>query len=166
MRRRHDLLESEQGEIRIAQRLVLEHVDRGVAGPARAQRSHERARLRPAARPWLADDESVRTLTELAAAVGLPERAPAAPTSARKIRRALRDLREAVERFNGRWAEFLRWLDLSAVNQSRDGYNRYYLLEKECALGALAVARDGFRPLPPLTTEALLELLPPLPVPR
>jgi hypothetical protein len=119
-----------------------------------------------AARPWLTDDEPVRTLTELTAAVGLPERAPAAPTSARKIRRALRDLREGVERFNGRWSEFLRRLDLSAVNKLRDGYNRYYLLEKECALGPEAVARDGFRPLPPLTGEALVELLPPLPVPR
>ena len=43
VRRRDDLFEPQQREIRVAHRLVLEHVNRGIAGPARAERGHERA---------------------------------------------------------------------------------------------------------------------------
>ena len=35
--------EPQQREIRVAHRLVLEHVNRGIAGPASAERGHERA---------------------------------------------------------------------------------------------------------------------------
>jgi hypothetical protein len=57
-------------------------------------------------------------------------------------------------------------VDLSQVNALRDGYNRYYVLEKECASRSPRTARHGFRPLPPLTADDLAALLPPLPVPR
>ena len=53
-------------------------------------------------------------------------------------------------------------VDLARVNQLRDGYNRYYVLEKECAVRSPKVARQGFRPLPPLTTADLAAELPPL----
>jgi hypothetical protein len=94
-------------------------------------------------------------------------RAPVEATaSARVLRGALRELRESIERFNRRWAAFLADVDVSAVNELREGYNRYYLLEKECASPSIRVARLGFRPLPPLTRDEVAELLPPLPVPN
>jgi hypothetical protein len=88
-----------------------------------------------------------------------------ATSSERVLRRALVELRESVERFNRRWAAFLQTIDLSGVNEARRGYNRYYLLEKECAVRSPAVARQGFHPLEPLTLEEVADLLPLLPVP-
>lgn len=52
-------------------------------------------------------------------------------TSSRALRRALRELTESIERFNQRWQEFLQGVDVSHVNELRDGYNRWYVLEKE-----------------------------------
>ena len=57
-------------------------------------------------------------------------------------------------------------MDLSAVNELRKGYNRYYVLEKECAVRSARIARQGFAPLPPLTTGDLVAQFPLLPVPR
>ena len=82
------------------------------------------------------------------------------------LRQALTELTESIERFNGRWREFLTQVDLTAVNEARDGYNRYYLLEKECALRSPNLARQGFRRLAPLTPADVAELLPLLPVPQ
>ena len=87
-------------------------------------------------------------------------------TSARVLRRALRELLESLERFNRRWAEHLARQDLRPVNEAREGYNKYYLLEKECAVRSPALARRHFEPLPPLTLADLEALVPPLPVPR
>ncbi|MFL5338548.1 MAG: hypothetical protein ACJ8F7_00125 [Gemmataceae bacterium] len=67
-----------------------------------------------------------------------------------------------ARRFNAAWDQFLHSLDLSQVNALRDGYNRYYLLEKECALRSAKLAEVGFRPLPPLTYADLAALFPPL----
>jgi hypothetical protein len=128
-------------------------------------------RLRPPAgdwaalRPWLADAAQVGALEELAAAVPAPAEA-SAPVGARHRRRALRALAGAVARFNAAWGEFLHGLDLSGVNALRDGYNRYYVLEKEMALRSPVLARRGFLPLPELTVDDLAALLPPLPVPQ
>src|SRR5262249_61718464 len=47
VRRRDDLFELQQRQIGIAHRLVLEHVDRGTARPARAPRPPQRARPAP-----------------------------------------------------------------------------------------------------------------------
>jgi hypothetical protein len=94
-------------------------------------------------------------------------RLPVAPTGSwRVLRAAVRELRESIERFNRRWQGFLQGLDLSHVNALRDGYNRYYLLEKECAVRSARVARQGFVRLTPLTKAELAALLPVLPVPR
>ena len=57
-------------------------------------------------------------------------------------------------------------MDLGPVNEVREGYNRYYLLEKECALRSPLLARQGFVRLNPLTVDDLAALLPPLPVPQ
>ena len=39
-------------------------------------------------------------------------------------------------------ADFLRDVNLSRVNALRDGYNRYYVLEKECAVHSPQLARQ------------------------
>jgi hypothetical protein len=120
-----------------------------------------------ALRPWLANDDQLGVLRHLEALLQPRLRSPVERTSsARALRRALRDLVESLERFNQRWQAFLPGVDLTHVNELRDGYNRYYLLEKECAVRSARVARQGFRRLEPLTTEALASVLPALPVPR
>jgi hypothetical protein len=93
-------------------------------------------------------------------------RVPVAVTgSARALRRALHELRESLESFNRRWSVFLTEVSLDCVNELREGYNRYYILEKECAVRSPQLARQGFRPLPPATAADLEAQLPPLPVP-
>jgi hypothetical protein len=120
-----------------------------------------------ALRPILADDEQLNRLRRLEAELDPRPRLAEPPTTSRRaLRRALRELRESLQRFNRRWAAFLAEADLSPVNALRDGYNRYYILEKECASRSPRTARHGFRPLPPLTADDLAALLPPLPVPR
>lgn len=119
-----------------------------------------------ALRPCLADEEQVRSLERMHVALDPQLRTPVVPTSSRRrLRRALRELRESIELFNRRWQTYLRAVDLRGVNELRDGYNRYYLVEKECALRSPRLAREGFVRLEPLTAEALFALLPLLPVP-
>src|SRR5207244_3829950 len=94
-------------------------------------------------------------------------RVPVEPATApRTLRRALRELAESIERFNQRWLKHLPTVDLTQVNQLRDGYNRYYLLEKECSVRSALVARQGFQRLEPLTVDDLIAQVPPLVVPR
>lgn len=81
----------------------------------------------------------------------------------RTLRRALGDLRASVKSFNGRWRNFRDDVDLTEINALRDGYNRYYLLEKECALGSARTARQDFVPLPPLSMDEMRRLFPLLP---
>jgi hypothetical protein len=116
--------------------------------------------------PSFLDEDRVRRLRDLHADLQPRLRAPiAATTSPRVLRRAFEELRESLERFNRRWREYLHELDLTALNRKREEYNRYYVLEKECAVRSPRVARHGFRPLPPLTTADVETLLPPLPIP-
>lgn len=81
----------------------------------------------------------------------------------RVLRLALRELSESIDHFNRRWREFLESLDLGPINALRDGYNRYYLLEKECAMRSARLARQGFRRLEPVTVGHLVELFPAIP---
>jgi hypothetical protein len=93
--------------------------------------------------------------------------APVTPiSSGRVLRRAVAELGESIERFNRRWHEFLHQVDLAPLNELREGYNRYYLLEKECAVHSARLARQGFVRLPPFTRAELTVLLPALPAPR
>jgi hypothetical protein len=117
-------------------------------------------------RPLLAGDEDVAALAQLEALVSPPPPQVVPPATPRKLRRTLEALRRSVSRFNERWRQFLPTVDLTEVNAERDGYNRYYLLEKECAVRSARVAREGFRPLPPLTAADLEAALPLLPLPR
>jgi hypothetical protein len=128
-------------------------------------------RLRALAGDWsalqslLADEAQIAVLGELAAVVQPPEE-PALSASTRRQRQALRDLAEQVARFNADWGEFLGTLDLSEVNALRDGYNRFYVLEKEIALRSPVLARRGFQTLPLLTAADLFAQLPLLPTPQ
>jgi hypothetical protein len=88
---------------------------------------------------------------------------PASPRSRRAI---ARDLAASVGRFNARWEAFVGKLDLSLINRSIDGYNRFYMIEKECVMGSSRLAAQHFRPIPPVTPEAVLFAHPPLPVPE
>lgn len=118
-------------------------------------------------RPLLADADQLTLLERLHAVLSPALRVPVEPTtSARTLRRALRDLIASLERFNHRWETYLPTVDLTPVNALRAGYNRYYVLEKECALRSARLAREGFRRLEPLTAADLAGLLQPLPVPR
>lgn len=78
-----------------------------------------------------------------------------------EFRRWCRD----VEQFNVYWRATAAAADLTAVNQRREAYNRWYLLEKECAIGSARLAAQGFEPLRPLTTADILAHFPELPVP-
>jgi hypothetical protein len=118
-----------------------------------------------ALRPWLRDEGELAKLHQLQN--DLAPRASEVPTtSARRLRWALRELTESVEQFNRRWQAFLPTVDLTQVNRLREGYNRYYVLEKECAVRSVRLARQGFQRLDPLTPAQLAEWLPPLPVPQ
>ena len=120
-----------------------------------------------ALRPLLAEDEQVRTLDTMHADLAPRLRVPVSmTTSVRTLRRALRELIESIAVFNRRWLKVLATVDVGGVNELREGYNRWYLLEKECAIGSARLARIGYKELPPLTSEELARLLPPLPVVR
>ena len=121
----------------------------------------------PAVRPLLADDGQLALLRRLHDELRPQPRFPPRRTSSRRaLRRALADLRVSLAAFNRRWEGYLRDLDLSPVNDARDGYNRYYLLEKECAVRSPRLAREGFRRQEPLTHAEVAAHFPPLPVPR
>jgi hypothetical protein len=112
----------------------------------------------------LIDKVAAEALRELFLLLGIALDAQAMhPTSEKSLRRALSEFRESVDRFNSRWKKFLERVDLTAVNEARAGYNRYYLLEKECAVGSLQIAKQGFTPLQPLTIDDLLPSFPFLP---
>ncbi|MBI3464018.1 MAG: hypothetical protein HY000_13315 [Planctomycetes bacterium] len=93
-------------------------------------------------------------------------RMPVAPTnSVRMLRVAAQQMNASFARFNRRWEQFIAELDLMEINRLRAGYNQYYVLEKECIVRSARIAREGFRPLPPATTDDLLALFPTLQVP-
>jgi hypothetical protein len=118
-------------------------------------------------RPLVREDADLEGLRRLHAELRPKLRAPVAPTTAaRALRRALRLVADGLERFNRRWRRYVGQADLDAVNELREGYNRYYVFEKECAVRSATVARQGFLRLPPLTVADLLAELPLLPVPR
>ena len=120
-----------------------------------------------ALRPLFSNSDSFETLNELAAILGMPEPVVGSPAaSARRLRNSLHELRASIERFNRRWHKFLLELNLAEINKQREDYNRYYVLEKECALRSVRLARQGFVPLAPVSAGELLDLLPLLPVPE
>jgi hypothetical protein len=118
-------------------------------------------------RGCLADEQHVESLKSLFDLLQPKLRLePAVTRSLRTLRRELAELRESIDRFNRRWPGFLESIDLTALNALRDGYNRYYVLEKECALRSPRLARQGFQRLEPLTLDDLAREFPLLPLPR
>lgn len=89
-----------------------------------------------------------------------------ATTSRRVLRSAAEDLVEVMEMFNARWKRWLAKVDLKAVNQAREAYNRHYVLEKECAVGSARVARMHFVKLTPMTLDDVSAHFPLLVLPR
>jgi len=117
--------------------------------------------------PWLADEDQLVLLQNLEKELTPRLRVTIEPTSSkRRLQRALISLQESLEIFNSRWLDFLPTVDLTPVNEAREGYNRYYLLEKECAVRSPRLARMGFQRLNPMTLEELQTILPSLPAPR
>jgi len=118
-----------------------------------------------AIRPALSAGEELQSLRRLHDELRPELRIAPAPTeSLRVLRRAAVALQGSIGRFNQRWSTFLGELDLVPLNRLRDEYNRYYVLEKECALRSPRLAREGFRPLRPLTVDDLAAQFPTLPV--
>jgi hypothetical protein len=118
-------------------------------------------------RPLLRNDAQLERLGELWTLLKPRPRLPVEPTSSTpRLRRALRELVQSLERFNRRWAQFLLSVNLDEINELRDSYNRYYILEKECSVRSPRLARQGFAPLQPLDLAKLTALLPPFPVPE
>lgn len=117
--------------------------------------------------PWLLAQDQAAQLQALHAELAPDLRMPLEITrSQRRLRSAFQELLESVARFNERWAAFLRGVELDDINGLIEGYNRWYVLEKECIVGAHRIARQGFEPLPLLTRAALEAAYPPLPVPQ
>jgi hypothetical protein len=117
--------------------------------------------------PLLAGADQLEVLRQLHTILEPRLRVQVEPmTSTRTLGRTLRELRASLERFNRRWLPYLERVDLTEVNRLRDGYNRYYLLEKECAVRSVRLAMQGFHRLEILTTADLVAVLPPLPVPQ
>ena len=118
-------------------------------------------------RPWVAKEDQVVLLRQLETELEPRLRTEIEPTSSvRKLQRSLRTLRDSLEVFNRRWLGFLPTVDLTPVNEARDGYNRYYLLEKECAMRSPRLARQGFQRLELITIQELTAMLPILPIPK
>jgi hypothetical protein len=116
--------------------------------------------------PFVADECQLDLLEQTHDELRPTLRCPVAPTtSSRRLRQALAELCESLERFNHRWRTWVLAQDVSVVNELREGYNRYYVLEKECALRSASVARHGFVRREPMRPEELLALVPELPVP-
>jgi hypothetical protein len=117
--------------------------------------------------PWLANKDQLVRLQDLEKELTprLRVRIESTP-SGRKLQRALRALRDSLETFNRRWVNFLSTVDLTSVNKAREGYNRYYLLEKECAMRSPRMARQGFKRLESFTIGELMTMLPILPIPK
>ena len=116
---------------------------------------------------WLAGSGEVAVLDALEAEVTPRLRVvPDRTTSGRVLRRALGQLVASLTRFNTRWEAHLGRLDLEAVNELREKYNRYYVIEKACSIRSDLLARQGFVPMVPLTIEEISGHLPTLLVPR
>lgn len=88
------------------------------------------------------------------------------PLGAFRRRGLGRDLKASVERFNRRWLGFLETLRFDTYNNQVDQYNRYYVLEKEIALGSARLAARHFSPKAPLGRADVLAWYPLLPEPE
>lgn len=105
-------------------------------------------------------------LDALFAAADLPMTPWAAHRASNRARqRVAIDLETSTLRFNRRWRAHVEKLDLAPLNRMIDAYNNYYILEKECVVGAHRLAARFFQPCARLSTESILSRWPTLPMP-
>ncbi|MFK7820457.1 MAG: hypothetical protein AB8G99_17180 [Planctomycetaceae bacterium] len=83
-----------------------------------------------------------------------------------EVRSELKKLIQSFERFNTRWQAYVEDIDFGEVNMLRAGYNKYYTLEKECALMSSRTATAGFQELPMVGPKDIHCHFPPLSIPR
>ena len=120
-----------------------------------------------AVRPLVVTENQLEALQLLHAERNPCLRHKVQPTdSSAKLQKGLLELIESMEKFNRKWHDHLRSVDCTSINKLREGYNLYYVLEKECAVRSGNVARQGFRPIEMLTTEQLSAMFPALTVPE
>ncbi len=79
------------------------------------------------------------------------------------ISQEIETLRRQIKGFNQAWLEWVGGIDLAEINTARDGYNKWYLLEKECSILSRAVASQGFEPIPLLKAGDILTWFPLIP---
>jgi hypothetical protein len=115
---------------------------------------------------WGSDQEFQTFLALLPSLIPTPPPLPPRPLSQRQRYQVLCQLTQSLQRFNRRWQAFVRELDLSEVNRQIADYNRYYLLEKECAVRSARIAQRGFRPAQAITHDEIFLRFPLLPIPR
>lgn len=115
-------------------------------------------------KPWLASEEDLERLHRLDERLNYRLKYP--PPKATwlwTLKGPLKRLARMVPAFNEVWGRHLATLDLDPLNRAREQYNRWYLLEKECAMRSTRSATGGFETIPSATVGDLAAAFPPLP---
>ena len=142
----------------------LEHRMASVRAHCRRQRlillEPVQMRLRQWARLATGPDDGLDCLTQSLGKLCIDCESPTlrwAPvaTSTWRRRGVARDLVASLDRFNRRWAQFLPIIDLKPLNVAIEQYNRYYVFEKECAMGSARLAAQHFQPIHAWSLEQL-----------
>ena len=149
---------------------ALDHLRNGLVREREARLDMVRLRLRQWCEVATSPDDGsdLRNVPALIEALHLskPPAWASSPAPRRRRLAVARDMLASIERFNRRWTAFLDGLNLDPINTMIDHYNRYYLLEKECAFASSRAASRNFRPIRPRTVEGLRAEHPPLPQER
>ena len=115
--------------------------------------------------PWLASPEDLDRLRQLDQRLDHKLKYPPGKAFWHwPLKGSLRRLARMAADLNHAWARHLETQDLEPLNRSREQYNRWYLLEKECAMRSTRLAAGGFEPFPRVGPGDLIKLFPPLPV--
>ena len=90
-----------------------------------------------------------------------------ASNQARRLKKAITELIESFSAFNRKWKTYVELeANYFEVNELREGYNKFYVVEKAAAFDSERLARDGFVELAPFTADELLQTLPYLKLPK
>jgi hypothetical protein len=107
-------------------------------------------------RPWLGSDEDLARLLELDRRLNFRLKYPPGKSLwLWPLKGSLKRLRQMGLHLNEAWAKHLATLDLGPLNRARELYNRWYILEKECAMRSARLAAGGFEMLPMATVKDL-----------
>jgi hypothetical protein len=124
---------------------------------------HDRPRIR--ARVSEAASESAADIGAKVFGPGEPSVSVAPPGWSIFAGRHWRAFVTAVEEFNANWRRYLETMPLDDLYRVIDGYNRFYVLEKECAVRSARTALRGFVAKQKPTWKDFLERFPLLPIP-